>query len=498
MQLILNEEIMKWFPNKKPLFNDFMTMEGEIFRSTNNRQTLRIVIGDKSYFIKKHFGVGWKEFLKNISQFRLPIFSAKNEWLAIQKLEQLGIPTMTLVGYGWCGINPIKRRSFIITEEIQNILGLRDICKNWHKSPLTFAVKKTIIEELAYIAKTMHENGINHRDFYSAHFLLDQLTIKNFHKPKLYLIDLHRAQIRKKIPQRWLIKDLAALYFSALNTRLTRRDIFRFLNAYFTKPWRKVIKEYGTFLCEIEKRAEKLYGEVFRDSSRYVVEKNWKHLIICDRNYYTKDMQTFLNQLDDFIVHGEVLENGDTCTVSKINLVDHQVVVKRYNDKSFWHSINRRVRPSRASICWWNAHLLQYNKILTPKPIAILEKRFGALRGKAYFLTEYIDGCQLLKFIPQITDQNRLEKIADQMMRIFIRLYKQNIRYGDTKASNFIISEDNIYLIDLDSMRKYSPIRYKLNKSFEKDKARFLKNWQNQPEIRQLFLELFDKMITFK
>ncbi|KPJ67372.1 MAG: hypothetical protein AMJ43_03675 [Coxiella sp. DG_40] len=267
MQLVLYKEISEWFPNKQPLFDDFMAIEGEIFRSTNNRETLRVVRGNKSYFIKKHFGVGWKEFLKNILQFRLPIFSAKNEWLAIQKLEQLGISTMTLVGYGWCGINPIRRQSFVITEEIQNVVGLRNICMDWHKNPLNFTIKKSIIEKLACIARTMHENGINHRDFYSAHFLLDQSTIKNLHKPKLYLIDLHRAQIRKKIPERWLIKDLASLYFSALNTNLTQRDIFRFLSSYFAKPWYEIIKEYGAFLYKIEKRAKKLYREVFCNSS---------------------------------------------------------------------------------------------------------------------------------------------------------------------------------------------------------------------------------------
>ncbi len=207
-------------------------------------------------------------------------------------------------------------------------------------------------------------------------------------------------------------------------------------------------------------------------------------------------MQSFLNYPDNFITHGRTLEHDGTCTVSRISLSDYSLMIKRYNNKNFWHSVNRRIRPSRASICWKNAHLLQYHKILTPRPIAILEKRFGPLRGKAYFLTEYVDGCQLLEFMSQITDQNKLKKIADAIIKIFIKLYKQNIRYGDTKASNFIVSGDDIYLIDLDSMRKYSSVRYKLNKSFKKDKARFMKNWQNQPKIRQLFLELFDKMLN--
>ena len=69
MQLVLHKEISEWFPNRKPLFDDFMSVKGEVFRSTNNRETLRVVKGNKSYFIKKHFGVGCKEFLKNVLQY---------------------------------------------------------------------------------------------------------------------------------------------------------------------------------------------------------------------------------------------------------------------------------------------------------------------------------------------------------------------------------------------------------------------------------------------
>ena len=46
------------------------------------------------------------------------------------------------------------------------------------------------------------------------------------------LIDLHRAQIREHTPRRWRVKDLAGLYFSAMDCGLTRRDLLRFIRHY--------------------------------------------------------------------------------------------------------------------------------------------------------------------------------------------------------------------------------------------------------------------------
>jgi hypothetical protein len=89
----------------------------------------------------------------------------------------------------------------------------------------------------------MHRAGVNHRDCYICHFLLHTdkpVTADDF---KLSVIDLHRAQTRAKITRRWRDKDLAALYFSALDIGLTRRDKLRFLKGYFQQPLRQILAE---------------------------------------------------------------------------------------------------------------------------------------------------------------------------------------------------------------------------------------------------------------
>ena len=76
-------------------------------------------------------------------------------------------------------------------------------------------------------------------------------------------MDLHRAQIRRRVPRRWRVKDVASLYFSALDIGLTRRDVLRFLRAYFQQPLKTVVAEQASLLRAVEGKADKLYRRDF-------------------------------------------------------------------------------------------------------------------------------------------------------------------------------------------------------------------------------------------
>lgn len=252
--LHLEPEIKRHFSSGLTAFDQLMALRGETFRELENRRTQKISLDGKYYFIKQHFGVGWREVFKNLSQLRLPICSAKNEWDAIQKLHSLGIAAQKIVGYGSRGNNPAHIKSFIMTEELPKHTSLEDFCKDWKKNPPTFRQKQSLIREVARIARTLHAHGINHRDFYLCHFLRGDDT-------SLYLIDLHRAQIRHRTPLRWIIKDLAGLYFSSKDIGLTYRDILRFMREYRNKSLYELINKESVFWQKVKQRGDKLYQQ---------------------------------------------------------------------------------------------------------------------------------------------------------------------------------------------------------------------------------------------
>ena len=151
-------------------------------------------------------------------------------------------------------------------EEVTNSISLEDFCRDWAKRKPSFVLKQKIIQQLAYIVGTMHRAGVNHRDCYICHFLLYKPSLTQS-SPTIYLIDLHRAQLRKKVPVRWVAKDLAGVYFSSMAIGLTRRDLLRFLEVYFCLPWRKVLQEFDALLNVVEAKAHSLYQKEYSQTA---------------------------------------------------------------------------------------------------------------------------------------------------------------------------------------------------------------------------------------
>ena len=80
----------------------------------------------------------------------------------------------------------------------------------------------------------------------------------------MFLVDLHRAQMRAAVPRRWLVKDVASIYFSSLDIGLTKKDVYLFLQVYFNMPLREVFNRHEPLLNSVTKRAIQLYRRDFK------------------------------------------------------------------------------------------------------------------------------------------------------------------------------------------------------------------------------------------
>ncbi len=256
--------MLKIVDTYRPLFPEtdwsaICSLEGEVFKRIQNRRTFRIERGGQGFFVKCHRGVGWREILKNLFSLRLPVLGAGNEWRAIHRLRELGVETMAPVAYGREGWNPAGQRSLLVTEELQGCISLERYCQGWRDAPPAPVVKRVLIRRLARIARTLHENGVNHRDFYICHFLMRQPWDGSDAGLHLYVIDLHRVQCRSRTPRRWIVKDIGSLYFSAMELNLTRRDLLLFMREYRQRPLRQIFADEAGFWRQVQQRADALY-----------------------------------------------------------------------------------------------------------------------------------------------------------------------------------------------------------------------------------------------
>ena len=259
MKLILAEPFARLWAERDP-FEAVEGLQGVVYRELEARRTLRTEVDGKGYFVKIHRGIGWGEIAKNLLTAKLPVLGAGQEWRALERLHQAGVPTMTAVAYGERGDNPATQHSFIVTEELAPTVSLEDYSLDWVRQPPAPRLKRALITEVANMTGTMHRAGVNHRDCYICHFLLHTDRPVTADDLKLSLIDLHRAQTRAATPRRWRDKDLAGLYFSALDIGLTRRDLLRFLKVYFRAPLHTILAEEAALLTALRGKADKLYA----------------------------------------------------------------------------------------------------------------------------------------------------------------------------------------------------------------------------------------------
>lgn len=255
--IVLCDELVKAWDGQT-VFEHMEKLQGDVARELSDRQTVGFSINNQRYYRKWHRGVGWSEIIKNLVRGRLPVLGALNEWRALNRMRAMAIPGPVPVAFGVRGKNPARQESFIVTRELPHVIQLDHY---FARQQYSVAVKRAIITRVAEIARALHGAGINHRDFYLCHFMLDERSVAA--DIAIALLDLHRAQLRWRVPERWLVKDLGGLLFSCLNLGFGQRDFFRFLKIYFAADLRSLLHRHERRLARIVRRARATYRRDF-------------------------------------------------------------------------------------------------------------------------------------------------------------------------------------------------------------------------------------------
>ena len=222
--MYLRADIAAAWHGQDPLVAAF-ALAGDVLREMPGRRTLRVLIAGRTYIAKLHSGVGYREIGKNLLVGRAAVLGAQNEYAALLRLQAAGVPSMQVAAFGSAAGAAAHRRSFILLDYIEHQQTLEDVARTWQTQPPTAAARRQLVLAVARIARAMHGAGVNHRDFYLCHFLCAA-------DHELRLIDLHRAGCRARVGPRWRLKDLSALYFSAMDAGLSERDRLRFIRCY--------------------------------------------------------------------------------------------------------------------------------------------------------------------------------------------------------------------------------------------------------------------------
>jgi tRNA A-37 threonylcarbamoyl transferase component Bud32 len=207
-------------------------------------------------------------------------------------------------------------------------------------------------------------------------------------------------------------------------------------------------------------------------------------------------MLPVLDQADALLDQGHLYKTGGAASVGKVEVAGGTLVIKRYNIKGFAHWLKRFWRPSRAWHSWREGNRLAFLGIATPKPLAVLEKRFLWLRSRAYLVTEFLPGPDIIeRFAPYVESGAAPESELQALDQLFARLIAERISHGDFKGHNLFWQEDRWALIDLDSMCQHGSVG-SFAAAYARDRARFMRNWPESSALYQVIDQRLPKDIS--
>jgi tRNA A-37 threonylcarbamoyl transferase component Bud32 len=238
-----------------------------------------------------------------------------------------------------------------------------------------------------------------------------------------------------------------------------------------------------------EGRWKEFSNKLFRNCTAFLYTKHHNGFQVVAREFSSQEMTDLLHNPDaSFPGANKALKNGNTSTVWAIAVNGHDVVVKRYNVKGFWHGLKLSLFTGRGERSWVNGYRLLFCGIPTPRPVALLKMRAGLFSTTVYLLSELVQFVSAKKLFrdPGVSDGEK-EAMAEQIAQTLHKLQQQQISHGDLKASNILISDGEAMLIDLDAMRQHADSAG-FKKAWTMDLQRFMRNWDYDKELHQLFI----------
>ncbi|AYC34558.1 serine/threonine protein kinase [Pseudomonas cavernae] len=373
---------------------------------------------------------------------------------------------------------------WLLFDYLDGAQSLGDAWRVVERQALLSDAQQAVLGEALTAIAQLHAKGLWQADLH-----LDNLLR---HGGQLYLIDGGGVQgeVSGQPLSRQQVLENLGVFFAQLPAELEphiEESLVHYLlaNGEHALPLEALLKE----VAKVRRwRLRDYLKKIGRDCSLFSVRRGAFGLRAVRREAEV-ELQGLLAAPDAALAAGRSLKNGGSATVAQVELNGRPLVLKRYNIKNFGHWLQRFWRPSRAWHSWREGNRLHFLGIATPQPLAVLERRWCGLRGRAYLITDSLAGQDILaRFQPYLATEEGVAPPEAELValdRLFAALLRERISHGDLKGSNLFWHDGHWALIDLDAMRQHHSAR-RFVAAYARDRARFLRNWPADSALYRL------------
>ncbi|WP_252275003.1 lipopolysaccharide kinase InaA family protein [Pseudomonas subflava] len=400
----------------------------------------------------------------------------RRELNGARQLAEQGLVTPSLLADGF----EAGEGGWLLFDYLDDAESLGDAWRAVEREPLLAQAQQAVLgEALAAIAQ-MHACGLWQDDLH-----LDNLLR---HEGLLYLIDGGGVQAEaagQPLSRQRVLENLG-VFFAQLPAELEpfiEELLVHYLlaNAEHALPLEALMKEVARVR---QWRLRDYLKKVGRDCSLFAARIGAFGLRVVRREHEA-ELAPLLADPDRHIAAGQLLKDGGSATVVCLHWQGRPLVLKRYNIKGWQHWLKRFWRPSRAWHSWVEGHRLELLGIATPRPLAVVERRWCWLRSRAWLVTDHCAGEDLTTRFAAHVDGVPPEVELQALDRLFAALIRERISHGDFKGTNLFWHENRWNLIDLDAMHQHAD-QSGFARAYARDRARFLRNWPAESALYRL------------
>src|SRR5262249_32656288 len=134
------------------------------------------------------------------------------------------------------------------------------------------------------------------------------------------------------------------------------------------------------------------------------------------------------------------------------------------------------------------ASIFNYYGIPAIKPIAVVQKKFGFIKLRSFFISQTMTGIMTgyVYFRNESKDRAEWDTYIGKVADLTRKLRRHRIYHGDYHLGNLVIKQGMITLLDYDDV-KFCVSKHKFLKRHREDLTHFIKHLKGKPDAEQAF-----------